>query len=158
MDAPNLAIAPSFQVERQWHRVGDPGHSAKIMRTCILIPALCTAIISCGCAKSTSEAKSPEVAVVADGKSTMAEAIPSVASFLQPLGVRPLLGRDFLPEELRKGSPAVAIISSEFWADAFASRPDAIGRTIQIANQDFVIVGVAPPSLKGRKVWLALQN
>jgi hypothetical protein len=84
-----------------------------------------------------------------------------VASFLQPLGVLPLLGRDFVAEDLRKGSPAVAIISSEFWADAFASRPDAIGRKIQVANQDFVIVGVAPPkplSLEGRKVWLAQQN
>ena len=129
-----------------------------IMRTYILIPALCTAIISCGCAKSTSEAKSPEVAVVSDGKSTTAEAIPSAAPVLQPLGLLPFLGRDFVAEDLRKGSPAVAIISSEFRAEAFASRLDAIGRKIQVADQDFVIVGVAPPSLKGRKVWLAQQN
>jgi hypothetical protein len=128
------------------------------MRTCILIPALCAAITLWGCAKTTSEAKSSEVVVVCDGKPTMAEAISSVASALQPLGVPPLLGRDFLSEELRKGSPPVAIISSEFWVDAFASRPDAIGRKIQVANQEFVVVGVAPPSLKGRKLWLAQHN
>src|SRR5262249_55971573 len=104
------------------------------MRTYLLIPALCTAIMSCGRAKPTSEAKPPEVAVVFDGKSSTAEAIPSVASVLEPPGVLPFLGRDFVAEDLRKGAPAVAIISWEFWADAIASRPDAIGRRIQVAN------------------------
>jgi len=131
------------------------------MRTCVIISVLCVVAMWCGCAKSASEEKSPEVAVLADGKSTPAEVIQSMASFLQPLGVRPSLGRDFVAEDLRKGSPGVAIISSKFWADAFASRPDVIGAKIQIANRDFVIVGIAPlkaPSLEGRKVWLAQQN
>ena len=138
-----------------------PSNFPQNMKTCLLCFVLCIAVISCGCTRSTSETKAPEIAVVSDGKSTTAEAIPSAAPVLQPLGARALLGRDFVAEDLRGGSPAVAIISSELWAAAFASRPDVLGHKIQVSHQEFVIIGIAPgtpPSLAGRKVWLALQN
>jgi hypothetical protein len=130
------------------------------MRTIILFSgALLCAMCLCGCTKSKSR---PEIAIVIDGKSTTVEPIASTGPIFQPLGVLPLLGRDFLPEEFAKGSPATAIISSEVFAAAFASRPaEVMGRKIRVADQDFFVVGVAPPqhaALKGKKVWLAQQK
>lgn len=130
------------------------------MKTGILVSALFAFVVVCG-AKSASGEKSPEVAILSDGKSTTAETIPAAASFLQPLGAQPSLGRDFLAEDFRKGSTLVAIISSEFWSAAFGTRPDILGRTIRVDDHDFIIVGVAPrkpSSLEGRKVWVVQQN
>ncbi|HTZ83834.1 MAG TPA: ABC transporter permease [Candidatus Acidoferrales bacterium] len=61
------------------------------------------------------------------------------------LGVSPLLGRNFLPDEdqpLSTGLPV--ILSDHLWRDRFASDPGILGQTLTISSQVFTIVGVMP--------------
>ncbi len=66
--------------------------------------------------------------------------------FFSTLGVRPLLGRDFVAgEDLPEGSgPTVAIISYGFWRSEFSADPHVIGRTIRLDNKPVTVVGVLP--------------
>src|SRR5262245_17510307 len=75
------------------------------------------------------------------------------SNFLQTLGVRPALGRDFTPEDDARGAPAVAIISHDVWtrrfgADAsiFSAAPGAAGRTIEVNGSPVLVIGVLPAS------------
>jgi len=64
------------------------------------------------------------------------------SNFLQTMGVRPALGRDFTPEDDVRGAPPVAIISHEVWTRRFGADPGAIGRTIELNGRPIPIVGV----------------
>jgi predicted permease len=66
-------------------------------------------------------------------------------NFFQTLGVQPILGRAFLPEEGKvPGRDAVTVIGYDFWQNDLAHDPNVIGRNIRIKGIDFTIVGVAP--------------
>jgi putative ABC transport system permease protein len=69
------------------------------------------------------------------------------ANWLSTLGVTPILGRDFLPDEEQRGRDAVLILTHEYWRGRFNSDPQAIGRTIVIDNVPHTIVGVLPPNV-----------
>lgn len=60
------------------------------------------------------------------------------------LGVSPLLGRDFRPEDELEGAPAVAILAHDFWTSRFGADPSVIGRTVTVDGASAEIVGVAP--------------
>ena len=71
-------------------------------------------------------------------------------SFFAVLGVKPVLGRTFLPEEEKTfGSHPVALISHRYWRDSFGSDPAAIGSSVRINGLSFTIVGVLPPGFHG---------
>jgi predicted permease len=66
------------------------------------------------------------------------------------LGVVPVLGRGFLPEEdAEAGAHAVAVISQAFWQSRFGGTPDVLGKTITLNNTLVEIVGVAPKGFAG---------
>jgi predicted permease len=60
------------------------------------------------------------------------------------LGVSPVLGRAFRPEEDVPGGPSVAVLSHELWRVRFGADPTAIGRTIMLDDAPTEIVGVTP--------------
>ncbi|MDD2763418.1 MAG: ABC transporter permease [Opitutaceae bacterium] len=67
------------------------------------------------------------------------------ANFFAVLGVKPILGRAFLPEEDEKpGGHPVLVISEHCWRRNFASDPAVIGRVVDLNRHAFTIVGVAP--------------
>jgi macrolide transport system ATP-binding/permease protein len=66
--------------------------------------------------------------------------------FFQTLGVRPMLGRDFLPNENRAGGPNVALASYSAWVHRFGSRRDIVGQTVDLDNQAYQVIGVLPRS------------
>ena len=66
------------------------------------------------------------------------------ASFFHLLGVRPVLGRVFLPEEDRPGTPPAAVIGQTFWNRHFGGDPGVIGRTVTIDAKAYTVVGVLP--------------
>lgn len=59
------------------------------------------------------------------------------------LGVAPALGRMFTEEEELPGH-RVAILSHELWVSDFGASPDAIGQTIKISDEPYVVIGVMP--------------
>ena len=64
------------------------------------------------------------------------------ANFFDLLGVKPVFGRTFLPEEDRVGAKPVALISSGLWKRKFGSSPDTLGRTLTLNGTPYAIVGV----------------
>lgn len=80
--------------------------------------------------------------------------------YFRVLGVAPLRGREFRPEEARPGGAAVAIISHTFWQRVFAGE-DAIGRTILLRGEPFEVVGVMPAGFTGiveADVWTPMRG
>jgi putative ABC transport system permease protein len=70
------------------------------------------------------------------------------AEFFSTLGVRPHVGRDFLPEEDRPGATPAVILSYEFWRRRFGDDPSVIGKQITLNNQSYTVVGVTPPNFQ----------
>ena len=66
------------------------------------------------------------------------------ANFLRLLGVKPLLGRDFIPEEDQIGHDQVAIITYGLWQRRFGSDPGIVGKNILLDEKPFTVVGVLP--------------
>lgn len=64
--------------------------------------------------------------------------------FFELLGVRPLLGRTFLPGEDVVNGPAVVMLSYEAWRSQFGARDNVIGSTVRFNDKPYEIVGVLP--------------
>ena len=81
----------------------------------------------------------------------------ATASLLSLLGVRPVHGRWFLPEEEASGSgdsgASVAVVSFELWQGRFEGSPETLGGTVTIGDRPFTIIGVLPPGF--RITWLS---
>ena len=72
------------------------------------------------------------------------------AGFFDLLGVKPVLGRGFLPDEDQKpGGNPVLVISESLWRRRFGADPKVLGRVVDLNRRDFTIVGVAPASFAG---------
>jgi putative ABC transport system permease protein len=69
-------------------------------------------------------------------------------SFFNVLGVQPLLGRAFRPEEDQPNTQTVAIISHGLWKRRFGSDPNIIGKQVQVSARSMTIVGVMPPGFE----------
>ncbi len=67
------------------------------------------------------------------------------AGFLALIGIRPALGRDFLPAEDQPGAPRVAILSDALWQRRFAADPGIFGHPIVLDQNPYAVVGVLPP-------------
>jgi len=66
------------------------------------------------------------------------------ASFLPTLGISPLVGRNFLPEEDRPRGPRVALISYGLWQSHYARDPGVVNRIIDIDGNATRVIGVLP--------------
>jgi predicted permease len=68
------------------------------------------------------------------------------SDFFPLLGVKPLIGRTFAPEEDQIGAEPVALISAGLWKRKFDSAPDILGKSIILDAKAYTIVGVIPAS------------
>jgi len=60
------------------------------------------------------------------------------------LGVRPVLGRTFTPDEAEPGGPRVVLISYSLWQRRFGGARDVIGRMVTLSSERYSIIGVMP--------------
>jgi predicted permease len=80
------------------------------------------------------------------------------ANYFEILGVRPILGRGFLPvEDEKPGGAPVAVISYRFWQTHFGANPDIVGRTIEINQHPYTIVGVTPAVFQGSQTGVRTE-
>src|SRR5688572_29682673 len=70
------------------------------------------------------------------------------AEFFSTLGIKPLLGRDFLAEEDRPGATPAAILSYGFWQRRFGEAPSIIGKQLTLNNQSFTVIGITPANFQ----------
>lgn len=78
------------------------------------------------------------------------------ANFWPLVGVHPLLGRVFTPEEERRGE-RVAVLSYALWQQQFGGSKEALGRNLLMDDRTYVVIGVMPPNFHfpfaDTKVW-----
>ncbi len=68
-----------------------------------------------------------------------------ITSDLVPvLGVNPLLGRAFRPEEERAGGGRVALLGHNLWRSRFDADPNIVGKSLTLSGQNFTVAGVMP--------------
>jgi macrolide transport system ATP-binding/permease protein len=88
------------------------------------------------------------------------------SKYFDVLGIPPLFGRGFTPEEDRPNGPAVAVLSNSLWRTTFHSDPHIVGRAILLKGAPYTVVGVlargAQSPLIGRTaeaadLWTPLQ-
>ena len=74
-------------------------------------------------------------------------------NYFDVLGVKPVQGRTFLPEEDKTPlSHPVVVLSYDSWQRRFGGDPNLIGRDVLINNRQFRVIGVAPQPFKGTEV------
>ena len=96
------------------------------------------------------------------GMSPRPDALPQMkyglrvtGNFFDVLGVKPELGRGFLPQENQvPGRDAVVILSHELWQQQLAADPAIIGRKMRLSGIDFTVVGVAPEKFTGLDLYI----
>ena len=77
------------------------------------------------------------------------------------LGARPVIGRDFVPDDDVRGAPAVALIGYKVWVNRYGTDPSVIGRTVRINDLTTTVVGVLPEGFQfpfNTDVWLPLHQ
>ncbi len=71
-------------------------------------------------------------------------------NYFSVLGVRPELGRFFLPDEDETPlTHPVIVISHALWSTRFASDSNVIGSTVRVSGLPYTLIGVAPPEFHG---------
>ncbi len=73
------------------------------------------------------------------------------ANFFPLLGVDPVHGRHFTPEEEAVGGPRVAMLSNGLWRRRYGADPHIVGRRIRLDGFDQTVVGIMPESFH---LWL----
>ena len=68
--------------------------------------------------------------------------------FFSVLGVQPVLGRTFVPEDDKPETITVAIISHGLWKRRFGSDPGIVGKQVQISARPITVIGVMPPGFE----------
>ncbi len=79
-------------------------------------------------------------------------------NYFEVLGIQPVLGRIFLPEEDRvPGGHPVAVISHNMWQNRLGSDPKLIGRAVRLNAHPFTVIGVAAPGFIGPFITAAID-
>ena len=84
------------------------------------------------------------------------------AGYLRALGVRPVLGRNFLPEEDRHpGAPRIVLLGDALWKRRFGGDSAVLGRAMTIDGEPYTVVGVLPVGFRGlsgrAELWLPMM-
>lgn len=86
------------------------------------------------------------------------------SNFFDVLGIRPFLGRFFLPEEeTRPDAVPYVVLSYSLWETRYAADRSIVGKSIEIARHPVTVIGVAPEGVIGampgirEDAWLTLN-
>jgi putative ABC transport system permease protein len=82
-------------------------------------------------------------------------------NFFNVIGLPAEIGRTFSEDEDKVGAPPVVVISDRLWQRAFNRDPAVIGRSINLHDQNFTIIGVMPPAMTSPQdsvAWISLMR
>jgi putative ABC transport system permease protein len=77
--------------------------------------------------------------------------------FFSTLGVHPLLGRTFTAADDKRGCPAIAVLSYDFWQREYGGAADVFDRRLTLSSHPVRIVGVGPPGFNGIQIGEAVE-
>ena len=85
-------------------------------------------------------------------------------NYFDVLGVRPIKGRTFQPDEdVTRNTHPVAVVSYESWQRRFGGDRNLVGSDVLLNNRQFRVIGIAPPNFKGTEfiytpeVWVPIS-
>ena len=78
-----------------------------------------------------------------DGEPQQLSGLKATAHYFDVYGVKPILGRMWLPEEDAQGKDHVVVLSYHFWQRVFGGAADVVGRSIQLNGEPYTVVGIA---------------
>ena len=81
------------------------------------------------------------------------------ANFFAVLGVRPLHGRAFTPEEDQPGRETVALLGHGLWQRRFGGDPRLVGQRVQLDGEHYTVVGIMPAGFqypRAAEIWTPL--
>jgi hypothetical protein len=87
-------------------------------------------------------------AIVERGEPELLNGLRVNYDFFDTLGIRPQIGRGFLPEEDRPGRRFEVILAHGLWLRRFGGDPKVVGRVIRLSDASFTVVGVLPASFR----------
>ena len=70
------------------------------------------------------------------------------SGFFSTLGVSPMLGRVFSPDEDQVGHAHVLVLSHRMWQEHFGSNPDIVGHNVNLDGEAYLVAGVMPASFR----------
>jgi predicted permease len=86
---------------------------------------------------------------------------PVTANIFPLIGVNPILGRTFLPQEDLPGGAKVVVLSYGFWQRHYGGAPDVVGKNLKLNGDGYTVVGVMPQGFQVptsvAELWLPLQ-
>ncbi|MEQ8330822.1 MAG: ABC transporter permease [Longimicrobiales bacterium] len=102
-----------------------------------------------------------QASIGADEQPERVDAAAASWQLFQALGVEPVRGRHFGPDEDRPGGASVAVLSTELWTRSFGRDPGIVGRSIDVNGTTTTVIGVMPEGFdvdeSGAEIWLPLQ-
>jgi putative ABC transport system permease protein len=99
----------------------------------------------CRSCEEVSLFQGADLTLVGAGEPVRLPALQVSFNFFRTLGVQPAIGRDFVLEE--EGNAGEVILTDALWHSRFAGDRSIVGRTIQIAGEAHMVVGIMPPDL-----------
>ena len=69
------------------------------------------------------------------------------SEYFSVIGVNPIVGRTFLPEEYEPGKGQVTLLSYALWQSRYGSDPNVTSKTVTLNGERYSVVGVMPPGL-----------
>ena len=98
-----------------------------------------------------------------EGETSGVPGMMTTANYFDVLGVKPILGRTFRPDEDIRSAATVAVVSHSLWKTRFNSDPGLLGRVLTLNGLPFTVVGIAPEGFKGTftlagpdRIWIPL--
>jgi putative ABC transport system permease protein len=70
------------------------------------------------------------------------------SAVFKAVGIAPVTGRGFSPDEDRPGTERVVLISDRLWRNRFGADPGIVGRTLTLNGQPHTVIGIMPPSMR----------
>src|SRR5207245_9649522 len=88
--------------------------------------------------------------LVRDQGSQSIEGMYATADYFRVVGMQPILGRTFLPAELRPNAAPTIIIGYDLWQRTFNADPSIVGKTLRISrmNTPPTVIGVMPRGVR----------
>jgi len=95
------------------------------------------------------------------GSARRVEGVRATHELTTVLGVQPVIGRAFLPEEARPGGEKVVLLGHGLWQRQFGGDRNILGERLLLDSEPYTIVGVLPPEAafpENAEVWIPLTD
>lgn len=94
-----------------------------------------------------------------DGEPQRVQALCADSGLFPLLGIYPIAGRSFLPEEDRAGNAPVVILGHRLWQSRYGGDVSVVGRSIALDNHRYTVIGVLPAGVqlsRAADLWMPL--